>query len=200
MPQPHFKKIDNIKLLANNYLIHFTDTKDNQDPKDGKVKIEAIVRQTDHLRDYSNSLLGTFQIKDIFIELLPGPRKSHFNADWVSGGAKSTVPIHGVDFRVNEDRGYFFLAVSDFDGHEVPYSDESAVKPVCKVIHTPTNANFWHISLRWFHNGKDISELEEKERKKGDAKRVLTAAKALIHEKAFFTPPKFERIEKSLYS
>lgn len=200
LPQPNFKRITDIPALHNFHLIHFTETKDNRDINDGKVREDSIVRQTDHLRDFSNSLLGTFEIEDIYLELTKSEFKGYFNSDWEEGAGVERVPKINKDFIVNRKRGFFFLPISECNGHEVRYSDGSNVNPICRVLHTPTNSNFWHVSLRWFNNGQDISELEEKQRRKSEVKRVLTAAKAFIHEKAHFQIPSYQSVEISLYT
>lgn len=200
MPRPHFRKISDAATLRGLHLIHFTDSKDNKDPNDGKVKVSSIVRQTDHLRDYSNSLLGTFRVNDVFIELLESEKKSYFNSEWAEGHALEVIPQHKQHFILNGERGYFFLSIDDCHNHEIEYVDGSSVKPLCKVIHTPTNSNFWHISLRWLFNGQDIADLSEKERKKGDARKVLTAAKAFIQEKGSFESPRHKKIDRSIFT
>jgi hypothetical protein len=200
LPQPNFKKIQNIHLLHNFHLIHFTETKDNRDENDGKARPHSIVLVTDNLRDFSNSLLGTFEVDDIYLEVVKGEFKTYFSADWEEGSTIDPIPHHGKDFIVNNKRGFFFLAISDCNGHEVTYSDGSNVNPVCRVLHTPTNGNFWHMSLRWFHNGQDISELEEKQRRRSEVKRVLTAAKAFIQEKATFEIPTYQSVDTFLYT
>jgi len=48
--------------------------------------------------------------------------------------------------------------------------------------------------LRWFCDGVDVLGWSEKNRR-----RVLTAARTFIIEKAFFDEPFFEEINSSLY-
>ena len=200
LPQSNFRKITDIQLLHNYYLIHFTETKENGDINDNKIREDSIVRYTDHLRDFSNCLLGTFEIDDIYLELTKGEFKNYFNADWVEGSILEHIPAIHKDFIINKERGFFFLSINECNNHEVKYSDGSNVNPICKVLHTPTNSNFWHISLRWFHNGQDMSELEDKQRKKPEVKRILTAAKAFIQEKGKFDIPSYQSVDISVYS
>ncbi|WP_276372965.1 hypothetical protein [Chryseolinea sp. H1M3-3] len=200
LPQQNFRKIVNFQPLHNYYLIHFTDTKDNKDPQDGRVREDCIVRQTDHIRDFSNNLLGTFELDDIYIELTQGEFKNYFNSEWEEASSPARVPQFEKDFIINKNRGFFFLPISECDDYEVQYSDGSNVNPICKILHTPTNSNFWHVSLRWFHNGQDISELHERQRKKAEIKRVLLAAKAFIQEKGKFEIPSYQSIDISFYT
>ncbi len=199
LPQPNFRRITNIQQLHNHHLIHFTETKDIKDV-DNKVREDSIVRHTDHLRDFSNCLLGTFEVEDVYIELTKGEFKNYFNADWVQGSSLERTPQYNKDFVVNKERGFFFLSISECNDYEVNYTDGSNVKPICKVLHTPTNSNFWHLSLRWFHNGQDISELEERQRRKPEIKRILTAAKAFIQEKGTFDVPSYQSVDVSIYT
>jgi hypothetical protein len=199
LPQPNFKRILDIKVLHNYHLIHFTESKDNKD-SDNKVRLESIVRVTNHLRDYSNNLLGTFEIEDIYLELTKGEFKDYFNADWIQGSKLDRTPQFDKDFVINKERGFFFLSINECNDYEVNYTDGSNVKPICKVLHTPTNSNFWHISLRWFHNGQDISELDEKQVRKGEIRRVLMAAKTFIQEKGKFEIPAYQSVDVSIYT
>lgn len=200
LPQRNFKKIVNFRPLYNYYLIHFTDSINNKDPQDGGIREDCIVRQTDHIRDYSNNLLGTFELEDIYIELTQGEFKEYFNSEWEEATTPLHIPRFQNDFLINGNRGFFFLAISDCDNYQIEYSDGSNVNPICKILHTPTNSNFWHVSLRWFHNGQDISELQLKERKRADIRRILSAAKAFIREKAQFEIPVYQSVDPSLYT
>src|SRR5690606_15292749 len=129
--------IENIQSLHNFYLIHFTETKDNRD-ETGTVRPESIVRVTDNLRDFSNFLLGTFQVDDIYLEFVKGQFKDYFGADWVIGSAINPVPQIDRDFVLNKSRGFFFLLIGDCDGYHVNYTDDgSNVNATCQVLHTP---------------------------------------------------------------
>lgn len=200
LPQPNYKRITDINLLRNYHLIHFTETKENRDVTGKRVHEDAIVRQTDHLRDFSNSLLGTFEIDDIYIELTKDQFNAYFNAEWEEGSSPERTPQVNEDFIINKKRGFFFLSVRECNNHEVPYSDESNVKPICKVLHTPTNSNFWHVSMRWFHNGQDLAEMEERQRRRSEIRRVLTAAKAFIREKGKFDTPTYQSVDTAVYT
>ncbi len=199
LPQPSFRRINDIQQLHNHHLIHFTETKDNKGA-DNKIREDLIVRQTDHLRDFSNSLLGTFELEDIYLELTKGEFRNYFNGDWLEGSDLERVPRFNKDFALNTNRGYFFLSISECHNYEVRYSDGSNVNPICKVLHTPTNSNFWHVSLRWFNNEVDISQLEERQRRRPEIKRILTAAKAFIQEKGKFNIPVYQSVDRSIYT
>ncbi len=61
---------------------------------------------------------------------------------------------------------------------------------MCKVIHTPINANFWHCSVRWFCDDKDSSEMT-----KGERRRVLSTAKTFLIEHAYLDLPKHDIVQ-----
>ena len=63
------------------------------------------------------------------------------------------------------------------------------------LLHTPINANYWHFSLRWFCDGEDVLGWTEKKRR-----RILTAAKTFIIERAFFEEPFFEQLASDIYT
>ena len=193
LPQQHFKKIQNINDIKEGYLIHFTETKDNKD-ENGKVKLECVVRQTDHLRDYSNNLLGIFEIDHIYL-YIQGDQKEDFNSLWEEGVEVSS-PKHPKDFANNYDRGFFFLFISDIQSHKVKYND-GAEEVECTILHTPTKSNFWHVSLRWLHEEHgDVNDWESRSKRR----RVLTSAKAFIVEKATFQQPSYNKWSESIYT
>lgn len=193
LPQANFKKIAIQDTLRQQYLIHHTETKDIIDPNTRKLKLELVVRQTDHLRDYSNNLLGVFLIEDIFLAIQKCENKKYLTSEWEIG-TDVIPPISPEEFKEEPERGYFFLCIGDCHEVLVPYQDSPNINPICILLHTPTNSNFWHFSLRWFSNGKEIINLT-----KGEQRRILTAAKTFIIERAKFKEPFFEELDSTLY-
>ncbi len=161
----------------------------------GGLKDEAVTIQTDHLRDYSTNVLGEYQPNDVYFHILKvSPVHGVLMAEWNEGNAVDS-PEWPQDFGYDDGRGYYFLNVGKFQGVEfVAYSDSTGVKPVCKVLHTPINANFWHCSLRWFYDGIDTIEWEKKRRR-----RILETAKSYIKEQAKRTEPIYEAVASSDY-
>ncbi|CAN5176735.1 hypothetical protein BH23BAC1_BH23BAC1_50220 [soil metagenome] len=195
LPQPNFKIIHWDELLKNHYLIHYTPTKDLIDPETKKLKIEYVVRQTNHLRDYSNNLLGVFLVEDIFwVPVKKSPKVDYFGAAWKDNTPVLTPNIP-EDYIKDEERGYFFMKISDCHSEIVEFNDGTFASPECIVLHTPINANFWHFSLRWLFEGKDLQKWSG-----AIERRMRTSAKAFILEKAFFEEPFFEEIEAHLYN
>ena len=193
LPQPDFKKIVLSEDLRNNFLIHYAETKDLIDPETKKLRQTLVVKRTDHLRDYSNNLLGVFLTDDIFWAIQEGDNKEYLIGEWSIGDAV-IPPVVPLDCKKDTDRGYFFLSIKDCHEVVVPYSDDTKITPMCILLHTPTNANFWHFSLRWFCDGNDILGWTDKQRR-----RILTTAKTFIIERAFFEEPFFEQLGKDQY-
>ena len=119
---------------------------------------------------------------------------AYFYAEWINDGVPVEKPKVPVEFKRHENRGYFFLRIADFHGETIEFEDETCVFPECKLLHTPINANFWHFSLRWLFNGKELEKWTN-----GIKRRMKTSAKALIVEKAFFDEPYYQEIDKALY-
>lgn len=194
LPQPHFKKITWHESLRHQFLIHYTDTNDLVDPVTNKLKPSLVVKRTDHLRDYSNNLLGVFVTDDIFWSIQQSDEKEYFIAEWEVG--ETVIPPEvPSECKKDENRGYFFLSVNNCQEAIIPYQDDTSTETICMLLHTPTNSNFWHFSLRWFCDGLDIIDWKDN----GKKRRILTAAKAFIIEKAFFEEPFFEELPSSLY-
>ena len=194
LPQQHFKLMSWDDELKKHYLIHFTETKELKDPITNKLKIGLVVRQTDHLRDYSNNLLGVFLVEDIYWAIQKCPNKDILTDEWVEG-SKVSEPIVPDEFKKDDSRGYFFMKMEECEDAVIDYLDDPNIKPKCKVLHTPTNSNYWHFSLRWFVNGVDILTWTDKERR-----RILTSAKSFIIERAHFDEPNYEELDAQFYS
>lgn len=194
LPKSHFKKIIWSEYLRSQYLVHYTETSDNRDSTTGKLDIRHVVNRTDHLRDFSNNLLGVYLTDDIFWSLQDCENRFYFVADWEIG-SNVQIPSVPEEFNRNEKRGYFYLAIDDCHEQIIEFNDETGISTVCLLMHTPTNSNFWHFSLRWFCNGADIIEWTERQRR-----RILTIAKVFIIERAFFEEPFFEELSSDLYT
>jgi hypothetical protein len=194
LPQQDYKKICWFEDLRKYFLVHTTETKENIDPQTGKLKISLVVRQTDHLKDYSNNLLGVFLIDDVYwIPNSNSANRLYYREAWVEGDCV-IPPVVPSDFDINVNKGYFFLKISDFHEVVINFEDNTFASPICRLLHTPTNSNFWHFSLRWYFDGKDLESWTE-----GIKRRMKTSAKAFIIEKAFFEEPFFEELDTNHY-
>lgn len=191
LPQPNYKHIEFNEKHNNCFLLRHTETQNIQD-EFGKLRSDCLVAQTDHLKDYSTNLLPYFTSDDVKIRILKSENFGYFTELWKENNINRT-PQHPIDFDIAENRGLFFLKIGDIHGVSFNNFDDSlASKPICKVLHTPINANFWHCSVRWFLEGKDSSEMSKSERR-----RILSIAKTFIIERAYFDLPECDAVEES---
>ena len=194
LPVATYHKIEFSAIHSGCWLVRHTEDKEIWD-EFGDLKGEAVTPQTDHLRDYSTNLLGEYEPDDVYFHIIK--ESSLYNiliAEWDEDDAIA-IPIWPQEFGYEVERNRYFLNVGRF--HEVEllaFDDSTGVKPVCKVIHTPINANFWHCSLRWFHDGVDTIGWEKKKRR-----RILETAKSFIKEQAERTEPIYEAVAPTDY-
>lgn len=181
--------------MRNLFLIHHTESKELRDPVTQKLHINHVVRQTNHLKDYSNNLLGVFSIDDIYWELnKENPDSNTFTDPWAPPQPVNSPKVPD-DYHRNENRGYFFLRIGDFHKQMLPYPSHSGLTPECRLLHTPTKANYWHFSLRWFFDGKDL------DRWTGSIEKLMkTVGKTFIIEHAILDEPYYTEIDSALYS
>ena len=192
LPKANYRFFQFDNLQSNLYLVHYTDSKDNRD-ENGDLKAECVALQMDHLRDYSNNLLGEFEPEDCRLNLIKtGPRYEELYDLWQEGN-DVVAPVYEIDFGLSINRGWFFLKVEDF--HKIEFgvlSNEIKELPICKVLHTPTNSNFWHCSLRWIHENTDTSTVRGK-------KYILKLARSFIIENAIFNEPAYQALPPDKY-
>lgn len=199
LPSPNYKHIAFGEWLKGCYLVRNTQDCNLVDEETGKLKINYIVPQSDHLRDLSTNLLGTFTLNDtrFFLKAADRERQAYFNALWKEGESVE-YPIFLQDFDFDEQRGCFFLLIGDLDGLQVPYQiNNGPLKyATCRILHTPTRSNFWHFSVRWMTEIGDLGAL------KGSwIERLLkTQVKTLIHQKAILDIPSHAKINESYYT
>jgi hypothetical protein len=191
LPQPNYKHILFEEKHQNCFILRHTDSQDIKD-EFGYLRSECLVAQTDHLKDYSTNLLPYFTLNDVKIRLLKSEDFDYFTQLWHYNNLNKTPQYH-IDFDVVENRSLFFFRVGDI--HQVIFNgfdDSLPAKPMCRIIHTPINANFWHCSVRWFFNDKNLSDTEMT---KGQKKRILSLAKAFLIERACFDLPEHDAIQ-----
>lgn len=177
MPKTNYKIISWHADLLDCSLLRTVKDNNFYDYQHNEVKADYIVTNTDHLRDFSTNLLSVFEEEDSKIWINKAQTRADYFLDlWVQGNTVKE-PCAPLDFKVNQESYYFYLAIADIHGKSISYSFEN--KPgfngLCKVIHTPTNSNFWHFSVRWLnHKGEDVHEL------KANWRPLLSAARNLI--------------------
>ena len=185
--------------LSDKYLVRHTNSKDFIDVQTNILSVGNLCSPKEQLQDLSTNLLGNFSIQDTEIELMEeGSDKDYFKDYWSEGITINKLPIYEKDFKLNKNRGYFFLPINQINGKTQPYavSGIDGFYATCKVVHTPTNTNFWHFSLRWFDKeGKDLREVS------GSFKnRLFTSARAMVSELAEYKQtPDYQQLPKSFY-
>lgn len=197
LPQANFCYIN--QDLSDKYLVRHTNSKDFIDIQTNKLLVEHLCSPKEQLQDLSTNLLSNFTIQDIEIELIDeGGNKAYFQEYWKEGVRIDKLPIHEKDFKFNKNRGYFFLSINQINGKPQPYTiaGKDGFYATCQVIHTPTNTNFWHFSLRWFdREGKDLREVS------GSFKnRLFSSARTMVSELAEYEQiPNYELLTESFY-
>lgn len=101
--------------------------------------------------DYSTNLPGVFELWHNKIELV-GLNRKNFRSywDWIS---MVRTPQFEDDFKLREDVSWFFLRIGAIEKITIPFNKapnknaDDALVGV--VVHTPTNCNFWHFSIKW---------------------------------------------------
>ena len=117
---------------------------------------DCIKIQKDHLRDLSTNLLGIFTYADIYYGIQKESSEELY-ALWHEGS--SVRKILPTEFFKDEGRQAFFIPV-----HKtlkfIPYEVQSH-KWHFGLFHTPTNCNFWHVSIRVLdENDNEVSQIE----------------------------------------
>lgn len=146
--------------------------------------------------DYSTNLPGVFELLHNCIEHI-GERKKYFRTYW-DFVSDVEMPVYEQDFTINEKVGFFFLRIGSLQGLRIPFNKKADEKPndmaTAQVLHTPTNSNFWHFSVRWFDKeGNQISSNSAKW-KNG----IIAAARAMISELILLEYPA-QAIPEDLY-
>jgi len=101
--------------------------------------------------DFSTNLPGVFKLNHNFLEIT-GDDKKYFRTYWDYQSEVKT-PVFEQDFFIDENIGWFFIQIDKINGLTIPFNRnaEKAVSETATaiVVHTPTNSNFWHFSVKW---------------------------------------------------
>ena len=129
--------------------------------------------------DYSTNLPGVFAEEDNRIDLT-GEKKGYFRSYWDEVSEVET-PIFEQDFIINENAGWFFLQIDKINGLTIPFNRKADNHPneiaTAVVLHTPTNSNFWHFSIKWRDEHTFISPNDSKWKK-----NIIATVRALLSE------------------
>lgn len=196
LPRPNYKKIT-IPHAYVRFLTRFTPDKDFWDPDTDTVKVKSFCSPKENLFDYSTSLLGVFQPEDNYIKIV-GDNFNYFTTDWLEGETVSE-PNFEKDFIIVDERGYFFLDIDQLlnQWESLPYEKDGETYFVAPmVIHTPKNANFWHVSVQWTDENGEVFVKEKNKKWKG---KMINKIREYFKEFAFRETPYFEEIPEAGY-
>lgn len=130
------------------------------------------------------------------IELI-GDRKKLFRSYW-DWSSEVKIPIYRQDFELNIDAGWFFLPIDKIVSITIPFNknaqknDTDIARAV--AVHTPTNCNFWHFSIKWKDSAGFINFNDSAWKRK-----IIATVRSLFSELIVFEV-KEQKVEKSFYS
>ena len=147
--------------------------------EDGRIDASKFVFQRDHLADLSTNLLGNFLPEDRAYQLT-AEGKVIYQRLWLQD-SKVALPRYPEHFYIASGTEAVFLQIKRIANLEIPYNvgEQDGFSAICTLRHTPIDANFWHVSLRWVNYEGDVLH-----QKGGWRKRMLTAARAALVELA----------------
>jgi hypothetical protein len=194
LPRQHFKIIPFEAWMNACFLLHHTKDRDLFDPETALLKLDYIVLNTDHLKDFSTNLLGTFRYEDCYWSVNKERMDAFFGENWLEGEAVECPSPDDCGY--HEERGAFYLSIERFAGKEVRSTGDDEITTICDVLHTPIRCNYWHFSLRWKdENGDYFQDLRPKRI------RIFFKmwVKRFIQENAIFDLPEYQPIPPEKY-
>lgn len=161
LPQQHFKIMHYEAWMERHFLLRHTNDKALIDPESGLLKLDYIVVNTDHLRDFSTNLLGVFTVKDCHWKINKEKMDSYYSAGWQEGEIVDVPLPDDCEYLI--ERGAFYIPIGSCAGKKIEALGSVPVTAICEVFHTPIRCNFWHFSLRWKDGNNDyFNELHPK--------------------------------------
>jgi len=162
LPHPRFKKIE---VDLDHYCLcrKVPDVTILQEPLEEIADEILGIESASDCFDYSTNLPGILELDDNRIELI-GSEKAYFRTYWDFRSVVK-IPMENVDFIINEAIGSFFLPIGPINGYKIPFNrkEKAALeKAEAEVVHTPSNSNFWHFSIKWKDANGYISRTDSK--------------------------------------
>lgn len=194
IPKPDYRIIKDTTAVSAHCLQRSTGDTAILNPETGKIKVEYIAFQKDHLRDLSTNLIGVFKTEDRYWRVI-GERKAQYIELWQE--RESVHPPAEGDWEYNEQFGAIYFPIDELLNMTVSYTKGNAKEQKtvqCKVLHTPVRSNFWHCSIRWFNEDGDIID------QKGNwRKRMLSTARSMLVELGRLEPVVEEEVAETIY-
>jgi hypothetical protein len=194
IPKPDYRIIKDITAIRAHCLQRSTGDTAILNPETGKIKVEYIAFQRDHLRDLSTNLIGVFKKEDRYWRVI-GDNKAQYIELWQEG--ESVYPPAEGDWEYNDQFGAIYFPIDELSNMTVPYTKGNDKEPKtvqCKVLHTPVRSNFWHCSIRWFNEDGDMIDQKGKW-----SKRMLSTARSMLVELGRLEPDFEEEVAVHLY-
>ncbi|MGD9493608.1 MAG: hypothetical protein AB7V36_09675 [Bacteroidales bacterium] len=190
LPLPSYKEV--ICDLSTFFLLRTTDSKDLLDSSSETLKDNAIAIDDSHLLAYSTNLLGHYSASHCEINFLNTSNKAYFHASW-DFQSEVSVPEVTSDFIFDKNKGFFLLPICEFDGKRIPFKKGDSTieyQAELKIVHKPTNSNFWHFELTWFQSNGDECFTPIKPSKSTWQKQIIGTMKSLIRQYCSLIVPK----------
>lgn len=204
LPKSNYKIIPQTELMAQPglCLIRHVESKDAKFIPGTKIinpkNVEIVSGQ---LRDLSTNLLGIFDPADIqFVIDRETGEKFNYHELW-NGTDTCELPLQ-EHYSIDDGRGCFYILVDKLKTSSTPLvnlNDKSTEAYHFLIFHTPTNCNYWHISIRVYDsNDCEVSELEISERKK---KKIWKAVRDfLVSSIVLVEIPEYTAIDIKFYT
>lgn len=198
LPKTFWKKID--CDISNNFLLRRTNFRDKStywDPETDTLITDSVCSPREQIQDLSCSLFGVYTHDHIYLQLTETGKVKGLD-EYCTPNFDADIPLFDEDFIVNENRGYWTINISKVNNLKVSYIRNNKLDDVFTavgyVLHTPTKSNFWHFSIRWKVDGKEVEDMESKEKAKvaraiSNTARVTIAQFAKINEPDPITIP-----------
>lgn len=191
LPQAEFKLI--VADLTGYFLLRMTRTNDKNELIDqvtGKPNLKHVCSPSDHIIDFSCSLLGIYTPDHIVIEFTEQGKQKYMHS--CSPDATVVIPIFETDFITIDGRHFWCVPIEQL--HKAEFTYQSGNKPeeihkvTCLVRHTPMLWNFWHFSLHWETAEGIVTKREDAGAKK-IIQKVAHSARVLLSETLSFELP-----------
>ena len=162
IPKSHYKIISYRPEHTDCYLIRVTPNKNYRDLTTNDILEDCIASPTAHVLDYSLLILGQYSEKDFKFSVKDDKvDPKGYNRNWEMG-TDGIMPLSSdVDIDGNKGGIYFkFISLMNIRPQYI-YSGTIQKSLIPKIIHKPTNCNFWHFEVRWLNaTGEDIFALQ----------------------------------------
>ncbi|MBC7388708.1 MAG: hypothetical protein H7329_05830 [Opitutaceae bacterium] len=193
LPRPAWKYID--CDISNYYLIRRTNSTDQStywDKETESLKTDAVCSPREQIQDLSCNLLGIYQYQHILLQITEAGRGKDFE-NYCDPHFNATAPVYEEDFLLNQNRGFWMIAIAKIQNMEVTYTRNNNLDDIFTAVgyvkHTPTKSNFWHFSLRWRVGDNEVEDLESKEKAKVSRAISNTARVTVAHFAQKEKPP-----------